>query len=69
MKDVYAQLQLPVLMLYDSDPYTEFDLLPELMGRNPKWRARKIPNTRGLPHFEQLDAVATALDSFWQEID
>lgn len=62
---VYAQLTIPTLMLYDQDPNVSFDRLQELLQSNSAWRARRIPNTQGLPHFERMDKVAEALHEFW----
>ena len=63
----YSSLNLPVLVLYDRDPNLNFDRLPELLEKHGNWRARRIPNTLGLPHFERLDKTAEALEAFWQD--
>jgi pimeloyl-ACP methyl ester carboxylesterase len=62
----YNRLAIPCLVLFDKDPNTSFDKLADILSRNSYWRARKIPNTRGLPHWEQMGQVAEALDSFWE---
>jgi pimeloyl-ACP methyl ester carboxylesterase len=64
---VYLGLRVPVLVLYDTDPYVGFDTLPALIERNPRWRAVRIRPSRGLPHFEQLDATTAALDVFFHQ--
>lgn len=66
---VYERLNLPVLVLYDQDAYTRFDLLPQTLARNPLWRAVRIVPTRGLPQFERMTDVAEALDSFWLGVE
>ncbi|MGJ3238919.1 MAG: alpha/beta fold hydrolase [Anaerolineae bacterium] len=66
---VYQHLNLPVLVLYDTDPNISFDLLPSLLATRSNWRARRIPNTRGLPHFDQAEITYTALDEFWADIE
>jgi pimeloyl-ACP methyl ester carboxylesterase len=65
---LYSRLSLPVLVLYDQDAYVGFDALPGLMRRQANWRAVRIAPTRGLPHWEQLDATTAALDAFWQSL-
>ncbi|MCS6834648.1 MAG: alpha/beta fold hydrolase [Anaerolineae bacterium] len=65
---LYKNLSLPVLVLYDRDPHTSFERLPDMLEKQPSWRARRIPNTLGLPHFERLDKVKQALDSFWADL-
>jgi len=64
---LYKPLSLPVLALYDRDPNVDFERLSDILERQPNWRARRIPNTQGLPHFERLDKVVQALDGFWAE--
>ena len=67
LESVYEQLEQPVLVLYDQDPYTGFEALPGLMERHPNWRAQRIIPTRGLPHWEQPEQTFQALDAFWNE--
>ncbi len=62
---LYAQLNVPTLVLYDQDAFVNFDRLPELMDNNPNVRAERIPGTRGLPQFDAPDGTAAALGQFW----
>jgi pimeloyl-ACP methyl ester carboxylesterase len=62
---IYAKLERPVLVLYDRDGYTSFDLLPEMVGRYIMWESRRISPTKGMPQFERLDDTASALEEFW----
>lgn len=64
--DVYDHLAQPVLVVYDTDPNITFDQLPQTLERG-NWHGAQITPTRGLPHWEQLDQTAAALDRFWQE--
>jgi pimeloyl-ACP methyl ester carboxylesterase len=65
---VYEPLALPTLVLYDQDAFVRFDALPDLLARNAHWRAVRVSPSKGLPQFEQLEAVTRALDQFWQEV-
>jgi len=65
---VYQQLNVPTLVLFDSDPNTDFGLLPEILEQSDNWYATRIPRTRGLPHFERLNKVTNAIDAFWEKI-
>ena len=65
---VYERLATPVLVLFDQDAYTNFDLLPQVTQRNPQWQMTRIQPTRGLPQFEKLAETTQALDVFWQGI-
>lgn len=67
-QSVYEHLPIPVLALYDQDAFVRFDTLPNVLARNPNWRANRIVPTKGLPQFERLDDTAKALDTFWQEV-
>jgi pimeloyl-ACP methyl ester carboxylesterase len=66
---VYAQLDVPVLVLYDRDAFTRFDMLPALLEERSNWRAVRIRPTLGLPHFDKPEDTAHALDTFWQTLD
>jgi len=65
---LYKGLSLPVLVLYDRDPNASFERLADMLEKQANWRARRIPNTLGLPHFERLDKVRQALDGFWADL-
>ncbi|MCA9638006.1 MAG: alpha/beta fold hydrolase [Myxococcales bacterium] len=64
-ESTYARLETPTLAIYDEDAHVSFERLPEVMGRNPKWKAIRIVPTRGLPHWEKLPETAAALEAFW----
>ncbi len=66
---VYRKLSQPVLVLYDRDPYSSFDVLPEIVGDLPNWRAVRIAGTAGLPHFERPNETVAALNRFWAEAE
>lgn len=63
--DLYLPLQQPALVLYDRDPNISFDYLDTVLEQNPRWRAQRIPATRGLPHFDQPLKTQRALEEFW----
>lgn len=62
---LYEPLQIPALVLYDTDPNVSFTCLPELLEANPHWRATRVAPSRGLPHWEQPEQTAIALEAFW----
>jgi pimeloyl-ACP methyl ester carboxylesterase len=62
---VYQHLTRPTLILYDQDANVTFDLLPQITAQNPCLQAQRIPNTRGLPHFDEPAATLSALEAFW----
>jgi pimeloyl-ACP methyl ester carboxylesterase len=65
---VYEQLRIPVMALYDHDPYTSFEALPDLLLKNHHWQAIRLVPSRGLPHFERTDDTVEVLQGFWRGI-
>ncbi|HSM56308.1 MAG TPA: alpha/beta hydrolase [Candidatus Sulfomarinibacteraceae bacterium] len=66
LTEVYEKVNVPSLIVYDQDAYTTFDALPDLLLRNPGWSAVRITPTRGLPQFEQMEALARVVNNFWK---
>ena len=66
-KTVYRALDLPVLVIYDRDPYTNFDMLPSFIKDMENWQAERITPTKGLPHWEQPEKTFKSMEAFWSE--
>ena len=64
-EQVYLQLRQPTLVVYDRDPRTSFERLPELMAHNEHWRAIRVVPSHGLPHWDKLPETVAALEAFW----
>jgi pimeloyl-ACP methyl ester carboxylesterase len=62
---VYRKVSCPVMVVYDTDPYSSFDGLPEVAGDMVNWRAVRIAPSAGLPHFELPQETTSALEEFW----
>ncbi len=63
---LYTRLtKLPVLAIADRDPYVTFEELDDLVARQPNWQRETLAPHRGLPQWEQPDALFDALDRFW----
>lgn len=62
---LYARVTCPALVIYDRDPFTRFDALPQLIAEHANWRATPIRPTRGVPQFDRLGETAGALKAFW----
>ena len=67
-KTVYSELKTPVLVIYDHDPYTNFEMLPIILRENANWQAERISPTKGMPHWEQPEQTFTAMETFWEGI-
>lgn len=65
---VYKVLDHPVLVIYDRDPYTNFEMLPVLLRERDNWRGARISPTKGLPHWEAPQRVLKAMMDFWTGI-
>jgi pimeloyl-ACP methyl ester carboxylesterase len=61
---VYNVVETPVLMIYDRDAFTRFDMLPKFLQDNENWQAAQISPTKGLPHWEKPEATFQAIDAF-----
>ncbi|MEA3326921.1 MAG: alpha/beta fold hydrolase [Chloroflexota bacterium] len=64
---VYKVLKLPVLVIYDRDPCTNFEMLPVMSKVRENWHAVRVSPTKGLPHWEQPEKTFGALDEFWSQ--
>jgi len=65
---VYNVLNFPVLVLYDRDPYTHFEMLPMTVQEKDNWQGVRISPTKGLPHWEQPEKTVSVLQTFWSDI-
>jgi pimeloyl-ACP methyl ester carboxylesterase len=64
---VYKVIECPVLVLYDRDPYTNFEMLPRLLRARENWQAKRIAPTKGLPHWERPEKTFDVMTSFWKK--
>lgn len=62
---VYNVIEQPVFVIYDRDPYTNFEMLPMMLRDHDNWRAERITPTKGLPHWEQPEKTLKAMQTFW----
>jgi hypothetical protein len=62
---VYKIVQQPVLVIYDRDPYTNFEMLPLTLHSQENWQGVRIAPTKGLPHWEELGTTAESMQKFW----
>ena len=63
---VYERLNVPTLVLYDTDAFVSFEKLPELLAANSKVGARRLSPSRGLPQFDLPERTTQVLHDFWQ---
>ena len=65
---VYQVLDCPVLVIYDRDPYTNFEMLPTVVRDRENWQAVRITPTKGLPHWERPEKVLNTMTNFWEAL-
>jgi pimeloyl-ACP methyl ester carboxylesterase len=65
-QEVYEQLRVPTLVVYDRDNFVGFARLPEILEKNQFVQAVRLIPTLGLPHFEQPEETAAVLAQFWR---
>lgn len=61
---LYGRLEMPVLVIADQDPYTDFGALPDLLASGGNWQHHALAPHRGLPHFDHPDATAELIAAF-----
>jgi pimeloyl-ACP methyl ester carboxylesterase len=66
-EEVYSKLTIPVMVVYDEDPYVSFDHLPKFVKEHPNWHSKLLVPMKGLPQFEKMTELAQTLNQFWGE--
>lgn len=65
LPSVYANLTMPVLVLFDEDPNVTFENLSGFVASRANWKAERVAPSCGLPHWEVLGETTAVLDRFW----
>lgn len=68
-KSTYERVKVPVLVLYDEDPYVTFGGLRAFAIRNPSYHAERISHTRGLPHIEARERTMRVVRGFFDRLE
>ena len=63
---VYEQLRIPVLAVYDRDPYSHFETLPDLLLKNHHWQAVRLVPSKGLSLWERTADTVEVINAFWK---
>lgn len=67
-ESVYAQLQVPTLVVYDKDPNVSLEALPAFVEAHSTWHATRLVPSHGLPHWERLEETVEAIEAFWSTL-
>lgn len=65
---VYSLVKQPVLVIYDRDSFTNFEMLPITLHTLENWQGVRISPTKGLPHWEETVKTTSAMQEFWNSI-
>ncbi|MFO7292482.1 MAG: alpha/beta fold hydrolase [Actinomycetes bacterium] len=65
LDSLYASLSVPTLVVYNTDPFSGFERLPEFLTGRDNWSAVQIPDTNGLPHWDEPNETLEALRRHW----
>jgi pimeloyl-ACP methyl ester carboxylesterase len=66
---LYHPLRVPTFVLFDRDPHSTFELVPQLTRENPFIRALRIEPSSGFPQLELPTAVELRLKDFYRAIE
>jgi pimeloyl-ACP methyl ester carboxylesterase len=68
IREFYGALNMPVLVLAAEDDEMSYDALPEFVDRHANWRVASVPESRSLPHFENITGTLLVMADFWQRL-
>lgn len=69
IRNAYAALREPVLVLHDRDPYGVSEQIDTFVRAHGSWRSQRVGPSRGLPHFERPEATFGALETFLHDTE
>lgn len=69
LHDALGELAVPLLAMAGADDLKFVAVAGELAGMAPEGRANIVPDAGHAAHLEQPEAVATALNGFWNAVD
>lgn len=61
LRELYAKVSAPQVVIHGQDPYTDFGGVPALVAARPETVVHAMP-TRGMAHWERTPQVAAAID-------
>lgn len=68
IREVYARIEAPSLVVANRDGYASFPALPEFAERHPNWWYTRIARSKSMPHFENPGETSSVLSSFWRRL-
>jgi pimeloyl-ACP methyl ester carboxylesterase len=68
-QQAYGRVKLPVLVMFDEDPYTDFTGLRGFVSQHDNYQIMRVLRTRGLPQIEAADRTIHAVRTYWDRIE
>jgi pimeloyl-ACP methyl ester carboxylesterase len=68
-QQTYARVKVPVLVMFDEDPYTDFAGLRAFVSKHDNYQTLRVSRTRGLPQIEARERTILGLRSYWDRVD
>ena len=68
-QQVYAKVSVPVLVMYDRDPYTTFAALDSFAQQHPNYQTQRVVPSQGLPHIEVPARTTQSMRDFWDRVE
>jgi pimeloyl-ACP methyl ester carboxylesterase len=68
-QQVYAKIGVPVLVLYDKDPYSSFAGLEGFVQQHPNFQSQRVAPSRGLPQVEVPARTVQYVRDFWDRTE
>ncbi|HEU4410700.1 MAG TPA: alpha/beta fold hydrolase [Polyangiaceae bacterium] len=69
IREAYARLREPVLVLHDRDPYGVAEEIDAFVRAHGSWRAQRVGPSQGMPQFERPEATFGAIETFLRDSD
>lgn len=68
-QQVYAKVTVPVLVMYDRDPYTSFAALDSFAQQHPRFQTQRVVPSQGLPQIEVPARTTQSMRDFWDRVE
>lgn len=68
-QQAYAKVTVPVLVMYDRDPYTSFAALDSFAQQHPSFQTQRVVPSQGLPQIEVPARTTQSMRDFWERVE
>jgi len=68
VREFYAALDQPLLVIANEDEDLSLELLPEFVAQRSNWRTENVADAKSMPHFENITDTLRVIGDFWQNL-